>query len=282
MVETAKKGQLFPPANLAQWISAIASMATVSLAIWAIFFSSASQSLVQFLQSELSYRNSKIANLEAQEFALQEAILKREQTVRELQIKADDIKAELQGLLSDRQALLASKKTLENEKGRLESKSQALAGHLIDARLKVVQFKLLGELKSKVVTTRADSLYRGSKSRKKNQSEKIEIWSDYVEFIRRSVNELSGDERAIGRDIFNGFQAKCGKLRSRVVIVSDLVEPDLPTEFSNYSSLTTSEREKLDREYDVLKKKYFSNLNKFAGMIHDEQLKIENCFQELE
>jgi hypothetical protein len=57
--------------NLPQWISAVCALALSLLALYGLFFSTTSQTLVAYLQSELVARNQHISASEVRERELQ-------------------------------------------------------------------------------------------------------------------------------------------------------------------------------------------------------------------
>ena len=73
-----------PPSNWAQLISAATSLITVGLAVYAVFFSRTSQVLIEYLQSELAYRNKVITNLQDTKDSLERNISQKEEEVRNL------------------------------------------------------------------------------------------------------------------------------------------------------------------------------------------------------
>lgn len=282
MSEAKNADSRFPAANLAQWISAFASVVTVCLAVWALFFSSASQSLVQYLQSELSYRNSKIASLEVDEATLRTAILSREQTVRELQVKADSIKADLLGLERSRAALFGENKLLSEKRKSVEKDLLALGEQLLVARSSVVKFKLLGLIKERIVSTKVFSFIDEDGTIDQLKSKDIEVWSDYSKFIADLVDNLKGSELLTGKDIQKKFLTQCSYLKNNLIHVPSLSSPIHPFERSDYFSLSDLERQKLDSNYSALEKEFLAEIDSVTKQILDAQVRIENCFEDIQ
>jgi peptidoglycan hydrolase CwlO-like protein len=145
-----------PSSNWAQIVSAITSSATTALAIWAIFFSSASQTVVDFLQSELAIRNSKIVALEKTSEGLQIEIQSRQAELSLLSQQISVANKDKENVLSENKKLQHEKDELGKNIDILQEEIEAFSASYSRLRIKYVAGKFYSMIHYSMI---ADDLF---------------------------------------------------------------------------------------------------------------------------
>jgi chromosome segregation ATPase len=110
-----------------------------ALAIYGLFFSTTSQALVSYLQSELAVRNQRIASMELREQQLQLSISQTQVTLGDLNEQRAGLERQVADLNAEREAL--------------SRKAESLGSTLSSTEFSLVREKISAKLASTIVST---------------------------------------------------------------------------------------------------------------------------------
>lgn len=272
-----RRNPRFPPANLPQWISAGTSVVTVSVALWALFFSPASQALVQYLQSELASRNYKIADLEAQESLLHLAVGRREQELNALGSKANELQGQLTGLASQRDQLQRQIVNLESERDLLASQIKDVDTKLGHTEFSLVKEKLAAQLSSRIIVVWPYNIMDEAYSPHGIRPRKEVLWGAYVSSMREKVNTLTPTEQELGNTVITNFINQCGQLSTISFDIPRL--KTIQADFTKRNSLNDLDVKKYDDEIEKNNQDVSKKLDEIEKRVLTAEQDIENCLK---
>jgi hypothetical protein len=262
-------------------VSAFASLATTSLAVYAIFFSSASQTLIQYLQSELTVSNYKISTLEEREDKLQREIERREVALNRLTEEVDTLNVEIASLVAEKNFTIGEIGNLHKEREKLGRELSSLEAKLLSSKEAVVKFRLLGDIRSVIVSTKAEEILSEAYSDTGTTPRDIEVWADFEKHLGRLVEKLSGTDRDIGKGLLDKFLRRCSDLHLRRVSVPRIAVPKDSFEMLDYQSMTDVERSEIDAAVSANERIFRESVNSTTSKIRSEEQKIIDCFASL-
>ncbi len=272
-VEAAQR----PPSSWAQWISAISSLAATTVAVWAIFFSPASHTVVDFLQSELTLRNSKISELEQASGDLRTEIAARQIELNDLQTKINSATSDAKQLADQNKSLLGEseglKLEIENQKSDLEEYAKSYEA----LRLKFVAGKFYAMMQGSIVSTEAFRMTGVDDF----PLRRVNVWGDYLKFVQNSLPKLSGEERKVGAEIVRRFIRQCKSVGDVMITVGPVSSPAPPYKLSNYYKLSSAEQSKLEKDYESKLQSFQAQADIQIGKVFEIEHKIQNCMQSL-
>jgi len=270
---------VFPQATLAEWISALASVATLGVGVWAFFFSSASQALVDYLHSELASRNNKIISLEAQEARLHLAVSQREAELSSLGKKTAELQGDLAQLSSQRERLQQQISQLEVERSALTARVAEAATDLLRSQFSMVREKLVGKLTSTLVVTwplrLSDELYSAQGIRPR----KATLWGDYLQFLRDEADKLASTEKELGKIVIEKFVNHCGHLSNVSIDIPALKAPNVEVDYRAYAALSDDERKSYDAEIARKRREVSQKFDALNIQIQKRDQEIESCLR---
>jgi hypothetical protein len=207
--------------NAPQWVSAISAVTVAGLAIYGLFFSSTSQAIVAYLQSELTIRNQHIAGLELRE--------------RELQTSVAAVQSDLKGLAEQKELLLRQVASLNAERESLSAQITELGKSLSNTEFSLVKEKIGAELSSKVVSTVTFSLLQEYEEKPEGVRGRTERpWDDYLDFIRKTADQLPERDRPVARVVVANFEQQCRRLSNVAVQIPNLRPPKDTSDYAQY------------------------------------------------
>jgi hypothetical protein len=237
--------------NAPQWVSAICALTLAGLAIYGLFFSSTSQAIVGYLQSELAIRNQRIAGLELRE--------------RELQTSVSTAQLDLKGLAEQKENLQRQVASLNAEQQALSTKISELGKTLSTTEFSLVKEKIGAELSSKIVSTISFSLQREIVKPEGVRGRTEKPWDDYLDFIRKTVDRLPERDRPVARAVVANFAQQCQRL-SNVGIQIPSLRPPANAELAPYG-------------WDLSKHPTYIRLEAVTKQIEKVQKDIVDCFK---
>lgn len=266
-----------PLSNWAQVLSAASSLVTMVVAVWAIFFSPASQSVVDFLQSELALRNSKIATLEKSSEELNSQIELRQNELARLEERVTDTTSELDALTRTNKDLSDEKSNLSTAIEEQKQELEVYSANYEKLRIKFVAGKFYAAMQGSFVTSdEFDMIMNWPKS-----EVKVNVWERHVKFVKDQLQSLKGGERKIGSEVIRRFVAKCAKIGNRSISIRPLTEPEAPV--FDYQKQSAVERDNLDREYERALEKFHREVRgKEIAKIRDVKDQIKECMRDIE
>jgi cell division protein FtsB len=182
--------------NVPQWVSAVCAFALAALAIYGLFFSTTSQALVSYLQSELAVRNQRIATMELREQQLQLSISQTQATLGDLNEQRTGLEKQVADLNAEREAL--------------SRKAESLGSTLSSTEFSLVREKISAKLASTIVSTLSLNLDTELWSAQGVQARSVRPWNDYFAFIKKTAEELNERDQALGQTIVARFVDQCG------------------------------------------------------------------------
>jgi hypothetical protein len=261
-----------PQSNWAQITSAVATVFTLLLAVWALFFSPASQTIVDFLQSELTIRNSKISELEKTADNLRNEIEVRENRLVSLSQEIEKSTNESKRLAKENSVLSVRKKELESEVAAQVEELENYTKSYEALRIRFIASKLYAMMRGALVsvdkfrTTGVEDI----------PEMKINVWSDYTTFAQASLAKLKGEERKIGAEVIRRFLRKCERLGDRTIAIGPLKAPKSPYNTDIFLVSSTEEQNRLSKNY----KNQLENFQKETGKLFNRILKVEEAVEE--
>jgi hypothetical protein len=266
-----------PLSNWAQIFSAYFTFFATAVAIWAIFFSPASQTVIDFLQSELTIRNSKISELEQSENKLRSEIESRQ--------------SQLSGLLGDISKTIADSKRLEGEKALLVSEREALKSEIEEQKRELQAYsesferlrisytagKFYAMMRGVLVSVEGLQLIGMDDLPRKE----INVWMDYVKFVNSSLKKMDGEERKIGAEIVRRFLKSCESVGNRTIVIGPVKAPIAPYYIHDYAKLPSVKQAKLEEEYQKKLQTFQAEAQKQADRIYEVEKKIQECMQKI-
>lgn len=181
--------------NVPQWISALCAFALAALAVYGLFFSTTSQALVSYLQSELAVRNQRIAAMELREQQLQTSIAQSQTILTDLNSQKSGLEKQVADLASEREAL--------------SKKAENLGSSLSVTEFSLVREKISAKLASTIVTTLSFTLDDELWSAQGVNARIVKPWNDYFTFIKRTAEGLPEPDRALGKSVVTRFIEQC-------------------------------------------------------------------------
>lgn len=175
------------PSVIAPWISAISALSLAALAIWAAFFSPASQALVGYLQSELAARNLRVTQLESRELELKLSTANLEKQITELS---------------------KQKSELQKQTDLLEKERAELSAGLSDAKSRLVKTRFANRYNEAVIVVTWPIYIIG---RSNSKAQRFEVYSDYLRRAREIAATFENDDRKQADAIVQNFIARCGR-----------------------------------------------------------------------
>ena len=180
--ESAKKH--FEIGNLSQIVSALSAVIVAGIAIYALFFSPASQMFVAYLHSELALRNSKIAAMELQEHQLRIQISQRETELRSIEQQITSLGSNL-------------------SRSEFERVREKIKGELFGSKLLIVwPLNLVDEYFSK----------NGIRPRKEF------LMQQYLEDARTTIEQFPKPEQELAYRVLQAFTEQCAHLNKAIDI----------------------------------------------------------------
>jgi hypothetical protein len=205
--------------NVPQWVSAICALALAFLAIYGLFFSTTSQALVAYLQSELAVRNQHIAALELRE--------------RELQLSVANAQSNLNGLADQKTLLEKQVALLNTEQESLTQKVKDLGSTLSKTEFSLVKEKIGAKLSSTIGSTlflREDELYKPEGVRARSERP----WDGQLSYIREIAEGLLPErDRPLARNVVVNFARQCERY-SKIIIQIPALKIPKDADFSAY------------------------------------------------
>lgn len=209
-----------PPSNWAQIVSSATSLLTVALAVYALFFSSTSQVLVQYLQSEVAYRNKIISNLQDTKENLEKGILVKEGELQNLNKQSSEMQSALASL--DKQ-----RSDAETQITALKQEQSVLSRAIVEARsesqqneFSYVKERLAGQSEAVIMVTWVLSI---GEDEKQTRIKRETLWPQYLRFYRKVAGSFPEKQRAIAQRIVSLFEKQCGHFEN---IVFDIPVPE--------------------------------------------------------
>jgi hypothetical protein len=238
--------------NAPQWVSAICALTLAGLAIYGLFFSSTSQALIAYLQSELAIRNQHIAGLELHE--------------RELQQSISTALSDLKGLAVQKETLQRQVASLNAEQQRLSTKNAELGNTLSTTEFSLVKEKIGAELSSKTVSTIDVTLEHELEEQPEGVRGRTERpWDDYLDFIRKTADRLPERDRPVASAVVTNFAKQCQRLSSVVIQIPSL-RPPKDADYAPYG-------------WDISKHPTYIRLEAVIKQIVKVQKDIVDCFK---
>ena len=201
-----------PAANAAQWVSAVTSLATTGLAIWAVFFSTTSQALVQYLQSELAQRNMTVMSLEARGKLLQNEISEKETQLGKLVSRASELEKQTSTLTVQRGDLQAQVQKLDAERVTLSTQVDLRTRQVNETTFSLVAEKIASAGKDIIVVSWPYDIIGREASDRSPVARRLSVWPSYVQFFRGVVAKLPPAEQAVGIRVMSRFENQCARL----------------------------------------------------------------------
>jgi hypothetical protein len=203
---------------LPNWMSATSAVVVAVIAVWAVFFSPASEALVNYLHSELADRNVQISKLERREETLRLDIRDRESRLVELRRRGTLLQGNIDRLSTDRDELEDHVFRLDKERIRLEELLKEAQSHLSTAEFATVKEKLAGLLASLIVVswpiTLINEVYSAEGSRERTES----LWEPYLNFMKDSVaHRLPVSDKRLGTSVLYSFEKQCSHLANSTI-----------------------------------------------------------------
>ena len=222
-----------PASNWAQIISALSSILTVLVAVYAIFFSNASQTLINYMKSEIESRNVRIVDLEAARHRLQADILLREREIQDLDVRSRDLRQTVAALEGNKDELANALEKLLEQKNNLEAVVDSLRSRSLRNEFAYVREKLAYGSGVVLVVTWPLNIIGGETS---GRARRETLWPQYIEFYRQEARKLPANEIVIANQVLEKFEVKCARFRDIVFNIPD---------FRGLSSEVAAERARL-------------------------------------
>lgn len=238
--------------NVPQWVSALCAVLLAGLAVYGVFFSSTSQALVNYLQSELAVRNQRISGLEQRETELQTSINNAQQDLAGLGEQKSSLEKQVANLKEEQQTLTAQIQTLGSNLSKTtfdyvrEKISVQLTAGL--GELYVTALQLSDEL-SKPEGTRARTL------------RPFEIQIRRIEEISK---ELPSSEKETAQLIAAKFSEQCSRFHALLIYIP---------------AVRIQEGELAQSNYDINKTSAGAKINAISNKIIKAAEDIDRCFQ---
>jgi hypothetical protein len=209
--------------NAPQWVSAICAFALTVLAIYGLFFSTTSQALVSYLQSELAVRNQRIAGLELRE--------------QQLQLSVKNAESNLGGLSEEKSELEKQVATLRVEQESYSKRVQELGSTLSGTQFSLAREKVGVKLASGLSELAVIRIHLGSDWLTPDgvRARMVRPWQSYLNSVEKAVADLPEADRAIARTVLEKFVQQCGRYSSVVVQIPALRVPP-GADFSSYDN----------------------------------------------
>ncbi|WP_155982286.1 hypothetical protein [Xanthobacter sp. 126] len=205
--ESAKRPSR-PLSNWAQIFSAGTSLVTVALAVYALFFSSTSQALVQYLQSELAYRNRVILNLQDTKENLEKNISSKEGELRKLDEESTKLKSEIASLGELRSSAEAQIAALKQEQSDLSKAVVEAASQSKQNEFSYIKERLAGRSEAVIVAPWVLTiLWDENRTRIRREV----IWPHYLKFYQESADKIPEPQRQTAQKIVRLFQNQCSR-----------------------------------------------------------------------
>jgi hypothetical protein len=237
--------------NAPSWVSAICALTLAVLAIYGVFFSTTSQAIVAYLQSELAIRNQRIAGLESHELELQKSVSTAQTDLKSLAEQKETLQGQVASLKAQQQGLSTSVAELEKT--------------LSVSEFSLVKEKIGAELSSKIVSTIAFTLTRELEGPDGVRGRTERPWDKYLDFIRKTADKLPEHDRPIARVVVANFEEQCQRLKN--------VGIQIP-------SLRSLDKENLaPYGYDLSKHPSSIRLESVIKQIEKVQQDIVDCFR---
>jgi hypothetical protein len=182
--------------NVPQWISGICALFLALLAVYGLFYSPTSQALVNYLQSELTVRNQRIATLELREQQLQLSISQSQATLGDLNAQKTTLEDQVANLNVERQAL--------------SRKAEELGSSLSNTEFSLVREKIGTKLASTMISTLSIKLDDELWSPQGVQARTVKPWDTYIAFIKKTADQLEDPDRNLGQQVVLKFVEQCG------------------------------------------------------------------------
>jgi hypothetical protein len=273
-----------PLSNWAQILSAITSIATSIVTVWALFFSPASQTVIDFLQSELTIRNSRIVSLEDSTKKLNDEVQSRQAQLTELEnkitiatasekiIKDTNLQLEI-----DNKRLSAERNAIENEVEITKKELNNYAKIYDGLRLQYIAGKFYAKMQGVVVSTEAfriidlDGLPRTQ----------VNLWGDYTSFVKEYLNEFKGEEKKIATEIAGRFVKNCRQIGDNVIVVGPIKSPHIPYQDENFLQLSSVEQDRLSQKYQNELGLFQKEKDREVKRVFGAEEKIRECMRSI-
>lgn len=209
-----------PKSNWAQIASAVISFATVALAFYALFFSSASQVVIQYLQSELTSRNQRIMNLESTKESLERSISVKESNIELLDKKSSELQLSISQYEAQKMDMEKRLQALREEQEFLQRAAAEARKQSTQNEFSYIKEKIYSSTNSIFIMTWPIRIIGEKRTSVKRET----VWPHYFNYYKSSVAKFPENERVLGERILALFERKCGRFKQ---IVFDIpVAPD--------------------------------------------------------
>ena len=202
-----------PPSNWAQLISAGTALVTVALAIYALFFSSASQALIQYLQSELAYRNKVISNLQDTKDNLERSISARELQFQKLTAEANELQSSIASLAKQRSEAEAQVRSLKEEQSVLSQAVIEARSRSTQNEFSYIKERLVGRSEAVIVAPWTLTIIEDEKQ---TSARRETLWPQYLAFYRKTAASFPDAQRSTAERIVSLFEKQCARFRTMV------------------------------------------------------------------
>ncbi|NVN85760.1 MAG: hypothetical protein HXX15_06685 [Rhodopseudomonas sp.] len=205
--------------NVPQWISALCALALAALAIYGLFFSTTSQALVSYLQSELAIRNQRIAGLELREQQLQLSVNTAQSTLREL---------------ADKKAVAEKQvAALNAEQETLSQKVRDLGLNLSNAEFSLVREKITAVLASTI--TPLDIILSDQLDTPEGVRAVVKRpFDEQSAYIKEIAGNLPERDRPLAEKVIASFRQQCSRFSAVVISIPAMRIPK-GEDFSQYN-----------------------------------------------